>query len=78
MTGLLTGKLIRSYNLNKHVARFTLIGVMALLFTMGAQIGSNPDVLSNLPVLGAKAFVFALLCSLGSVLFSWPLILKKR
>ena len=76
--GIVIGKLIHRRGLKKQVATFTLLGVMALLFVMGVLIGSNGDVLTNLPTLGGQALVLAVMCSLGSVLLSLPLGLNKK
>lgn len=76
--GLFIGKLIRKYGLSKQIGYFTLAGVMGLLFVMGALIGSNPEVLLNLPTLGGQALLLAVFCSLGSVLLSLPLGLGKK
>lgn len=39
-----------------------------LIFCMGVSIGRNAEILRSLPVLGGKAFLFALLAILGSIL----------
>jgi len=35
------------------------LGVIFLLFSMGTSIGANKDIIKNLPVIGLKAFLFA-------------------
>lgn len=71
--GALIGRLLREKRALKHVSNLTLAGVAGLLFVMGAQIGSDPEVLSNLPLLGGKAVVFAVLSIVGAVTLSLPL-----
>ena len=71
--GALIGRFLRGKQLLQHVNKATLAGVAGLLFVMGAQIGSDPEVLSNLPLLGSKALVFALLSIAGAVILSLPL-----
>lgn len=41
--------------------------LILLIFAMGMSIGSDKEILNNLPKLGAKAFAFAIFCSLGSI-----------
>lgn len=42
-------------------------GVVFLLFSMGASIGANENIIRDLPLIGAKAFAFAALSILGSI-----------
>ncbi|MCT4620232.1 MAG: lysine exporter LysO family protein [Marinisporobacter sp.] len=53
---------IRNYN-----GKLQVVGVMILLFTMGATIGLNKSLLNNVKNIGLKAFVFALLTSMMSI-----------
>lgn len=71
--GVIVGKLVRRQDYLCNISKGTLVGVAGLLFVMGAQIGSNPDVLSNLPLLGGKAFVFAVVSLTGALLLSLPI-----
>ncbi|MDP3486677.1 MAG: LysO family transporter [Bacillota bacterium] len=71
--GALIGRFLRGNKLLQHVSKATLVGVAGLLFVMGAQIGSDPEVLINLPSLGGKAVVFAVLSIVGAVMLSLPL-----
>lgn len=70
--GVLVGWLLRA-------RRFTFLGrilsvvVLLLLFSLGIEIGSSPDVMQNLPSLGGSAVVIALFSILGSVLLAWLL-----
>ncbi|MEG0132818.1 MAG: LysO family transporter, partial [Clostridium sp.] len=36
------------------------LGVIFLLFSMGASMGANKDIIKNLPSIGLKAFLFAI------------------
>ena len=78
LIGLLLGKAVSGFGKDKLASKFTLAGVMLLLFVMGAQIGSNPDVLRELPRIGAQAALMAVLCVLGSLTFSLPLRRLKK
>ena len=41
--------------------------LMLLIFCMGVSIGRNGDIVKNLPVLGGKAVLFAVMTSLCSI-----------
>lgn len=60
--GLLKEKGLR---LNGHLQTVFLF---LLIFCMGVSIGRNGEILRNLPVLGGRAFLFALFAILGSTL----------
>lgn len=55
---------------------FQRAGIVLLLFSMGASIGSNRKMIGQIKYLGLKAFVFALMACLFSVIFTY-LITKK-
>lgn len=61
--GLIRGKLI------KVNCSLQSLWLFLLIFCMGASIGRNGEVIRNLPVLGGKALLFAVLAVVGSVLF---------
>ncbi len=73
LVGLALGKAVSGYGKAQLAGKFTLAGVMLLLFVMGAQIGGNPDVLRELPRIGAQAILMAILCVTGALVFSVPL-----
>ncbi len=74
ITGLVIGKLLSKQDrVLPYLSKVTLAAVIGLLFIMGVQIGSNPEVLASLPTLGGRALVFALVTAGGSVLCSVPL-----
>ncbi|MBI4414387.1 MAG: LysO family transporter [candidate division NC10 bacterium] len=58
------------------VDRLMGAGLAVLLFSMGASIGANPQVVGNLPALGAKSVLLAAGAVLGSVLAAW--LLQQR
>lgn len=45
------------------------IGLVLLLFSMGISIGANQEVVNNMNSIGLKAFLFAALTTLGSIVF---------
>ena len=52
-------------------SKFQQIGVILLLFSMGASIGANKELLLNLKELGLKAITFAILTCLFSIIFTY-------
>lgn len=52
------------------------IGLIFLLFFLGAELGTSPDIIFQLQWIGLKAFIHALFTVAGSVLAVW--ILEKR
>lgn len=46
------------------------ISIYALLFLLGVALGTNDDVLAQLPKLGGYAFVLAVLAILGSIILA--------
>lgn len=55
----------------KFNSRFQQIGVVLLLFSMGASIGSNKELILNIKILGLKAVTFALFTCLFSIIFTY-------
>lgn len=52
------------------------LGVVFLLFSMGTSIGSNKDIIKNLPAIGLKAFLFAVSTIGFSIVFVYFLSQK--
>lgn len=90
--GVLLGILIKVSERFKIInGKFQLIGLVFLLFSMGASIGADESIIKNLPVIGLKAFSFAVLTILFSIIFvffisqiiienkkSWKKIFNKK
>lgn len=55
----------------KFNSRFQQAGVILLLFSMGASIGSNRELILKLKNIGLKSITFALLACLFSILFTY-------
>jgi Kef-type K+ transport system membrane component KefB len=66
--GIIVGYFI---NLNKKQKKLNgklqQLGVIFLLFSMGASIGANENIINDLPKIGIKAFTYASFTILGSV-----------
>lgn len=55
----------------KYNSRFQQAGVILLLFSMGASIGSNRKLLSDLKSLGFKSITFAVMTCLCSIVITY-------
>lgn len=52
------------------------IGIILLLFSMGASIGSNRQMIHNIRYIGVKSLAFALIASLFSIICTY--LLSKK
>ncbi len=71
---LIVGFLIGFFGLLKEKqikinSRLQTVWLLLLIFCMGVSIGRNGEVIKNLPILGGKALLFAVLAVIGSVVF---------
>lgn len=80
--GMIIGINIKaSDQIKKIISKMQFVGVMILLFAMGAGLGLNKELLKNLKTMGYEAFIFAFLTSLLSILLvyiSSRLLLKEK
>ncbi|EYE88997.1 hypothetical protein Q428_04985 [Fervidicella metallireducens AeB] len=60
----------------KYNSKFQQIGVVLLLFSMGASIGSNKRILNNFSQIGLKSIVFAVFTSIFSIIIVYIVSLK--
>ena len=69
IVGIIIGhfRLIPNNQMSK-MHHFILISLIGMLFALGAQVGSDPDVLGKLGQIGWKSFVIAMLSMIGSAL----------
>lgn len=69
LVGMTIGIVIKPTDkFKKTVSKFQFLGVMILLFAMGAGLGLNDELLSNIKTMGWEAFVFAAFTSVFSIL----------
>ena len=54
-----------------YLSRGTSAAIVVLLFTMGAKIGTNGELLGALGILGYRAFILASGAVVGSVAVIW-------
>ena len=58
----------------RHIDTFTTVILFIMLAALGAQIGSNSELVGNLAVLGWRALVISLFSITGSVLALWLVV----
>ncbi len=77
--GIITGFLFRKKKF-RFVNGIILTLIWLLLFLLGAEVGSNDNVVKNFANLGFEALMIAFFATLGSVIGAWILWLniKKR
>lgn len=69
LVGMIIGSTVKMTDKMKVLnGKFQHLGVILLLFTMGASIGLDRNILSKFQVLGYKAAIFAILTSVFSIL----------
>lgn len=79
--GIFSGLALRKYLAKIPIQGIVFAAVLALLFLLGAQIGANERLFSDLPRLGGIALLFACFCMSGSIAAVWlcsRLMRKKR
>ncbi|MEG1254543.1 LysO family transporter [Clostridium sp.] len=60
LLGAVVGYFLKLGEKGKRInGKLQQLGVIFLLFSMGTSIGANKDIIKNLPVIGLKAFLFA-------------------
>lgn len=70
--GIIFGVFLRKVNL-KFLPKAIMIIIWILLFILGIEVGSNPEVVRNLGTLGVRAFLITLAALAGSILCGYLL-----
>ena len=79
LSGVIVGYMLRRFDL-RWLSRLTTLLVWILLFLLGIDAGSNPQVINGLSSLGAEAAVIAIAGTLGCCIVSlvlWRIINRK-
>jgi uncharacterized transporter YbjL len=67
--GIIIGLFLKwTKNMTLINSKFQVIGLSVLLFLMGVSIGSNPEIVRNLSLIGLKSMTFSILTVFFSVL----------
>lgn len=69
--GVVVGYLLKGIPLLQKLGRPITYTIYALLFLLGASVGTNPQIIENLRTLGLQALLLAAAATAGSVLMGW-------
>lgn len=72
LSGMAVGFLLRKRRLTVVPHAVTVL-IWALLFLLGVEVGSNPQVIEGITSLGVEALVLSIAGLAGTILFSWAL-----
>ena len=78
--GIGVGYIFRKRNLS-FISRLITLLIWILLFVLGLEVGSNPQIVSNLGKLGLDALVITVGALLGSIILAallWKFVNKKK
>lgn len=78
--GIGVGYLFRKRNLS-FISRLITLLIWILLFVLGLEVGSNPQIVSNLGKLGLDALIITVGSLLGSIILAallWKFVNKKK
>ena len=70
LCGIGLGYLLRGRN-TAAISKIITVLIWALLFLLGIEVGTNPQIIGGLQNLGVEALVLTIGGSVGSVLASW-------
>ena len=70
LCGIGLGYLLRGRN-TAAISKIITVLIWALLFLLGIEVGTNPNIIGGLQHLGVEALVLTIGGSVGSVLASW-------
>jgi uncharacterized membrane protein YbjE (DUF340 family) len=65
--GVIFGYLMRRHRLT-HISRLTTGFIWVLLFVLGIEVGSNPNIMKSLHTLGFESLFIAVMSTMGSVI----------
>ncbi len=65
--GIIFGYLMRRHRLT-HISRLTTGFIWVLLFVLGIEVGSNPNIMKSLHTLGFESLFIAVMSTMGSVI----------
>ena len=70
LCGIGLGYLLRGRN-TAAISKIITVLIWALLFLLGIEVGTNPNIIGGLQNLGVEALVLTIGGSVGSILASW-------
>lgn len=69
--GIALGYLLRKKEILRKIGKPISYTICLLLFMLGVSVGSNREIVQNLPSLGGQALLLAFAGTLGSVVVAW-------
>lgn len=75
ITGIAIGYLFRHFTCLRKTEKTISLTIFLMLFILGLSIGSNRQIIANLPNFGWQAAVISISATAGSILASW-LVMK--
>lgn len=78
--GIALGYAMRHHRFT-HISRITIFFIWVLLFVLGVEVGSNPNIINSLHTLGIEALFIAVMSTMGSVIAAmllWKSVKKNR
>lgn len=78
--GIALGYAMRHHRFT-HIGRITIFFIWVLLFVLGVEVGSNPNIINSLHTLGIEALFIAVMSTMGSVIAAmllWKSIKKNK
>ena len=78
--GIALGYVMRHHRFT-HIGRITIFFIWVLLFVLGVEVGSNPNIINSLHTLGIEALFIAVMSTMGSVIVAmllWKSVKKNR
>ncbi|HKM12271.1 MAG TPA: LysO family transporter [Bacteroidales bacterium] len=80
LLGIGVGYIFRKKNLS-FISKVITVLIWVLLFVLGLEVGSNPQIVSNLGKLGLDAIIITVGALLGSIILAallWKFVNKKK
>ena len=78
--GIIFGYLMRRHRLT-HISRLATGFIWVLLFVLGIEVGSNPNIMKSLHTLGFESLFIAVMSTMGSVIAAmllWKSVKKNE
>lgn len=78
--GGIIGYFLRKKELN-NIPKIIITLIWLLLFLLGIEVGSNPEIISGLATIGKEAFIITIAAVLGSAIMAyllWEHIKKSK
>ncbi len=78
--GTVVGYIFREKRLS-NISKIITVIIWTLLFLLGVEVGTNPDIIAGLATIGIEAFIITIAAVLGSAIMAlllWRYIKKSK